>query len=285
MKKIICVLVLYKPNIELLCKVIESIYPQIDLLWISDNSPSPIDTSILANFENKIAYRKMDGNIGIAAAQNFGIKYAIDNNFDYLYFLDQDSISPHNIINSLQIEYEFLKSAQINIGAIGPRPFNRSENKEYKGSVKRGTKINDKITEVTELISSASFIEVNTFKKVGLMDETLFIDGVDHEWCWRANHIDNYRFFIAENIKLSHQLGEGDRYFLWKKVAIPTPFRTYYQFRNYFILLNRKYVPIYWKFANGLKYFIKLFYFPLCISPRREYLKNILKGLKDGLLS
>ena len=30
----------------------------------------------------------MPGNIGIAAAQNYGVRYAIENNFDYLFFLD-----------------------------------------------------------------------------------------------------------------------------------------------------------------------------------------------------
>lgn len=28
----------------------------------------------------------MPGNIGIAAAQNYGVRYAIENNFDYLFF-------------------------------------------------------------------------------------------------------------------------------------------------------------------------------------------------------
>lgn len=117
------------------------------------------------------------------------------------------------------------------------------------------------------------------------MDGSLFIDGVDHEWCCRCNKIMKGRFFIAENEHLSHQLGEGDRCFLWKKVAIPTPFRTYYQFRNYFILICRGYVPLYWKISNGIKYIIKAFYYPIFISPRKEYLKNIYGGIRDGIKS
>lgn len=283
MGKIICVLVTYNPDLQLLYSVINAIYSQVDTIWISDNStdnalnPSQFETS------SKILYKKMPGNIGIAAAQNYGIKYALENGFDYLYFLDQDSLSPTGIIKELLSQYVKLISKNINVGAVGPRPFNRKEGKEYRGSVKKGYKIDDEITEVTEIISSASFIAVSTFKKVGLMDERLFIDGVDHEWCWRATAKTGARFFIAETVNLSHQLGEGDHFFLYRKVAIPTPFRTYYQFRNYFVLLRRKYVPLYWKVSNGIKYFVKYFYFPLFIFPRNQYFKNINRGIHDGI--
>lgn len=283
--EVICVLVLYNSNMDLLSKVISSILPQVDLLWISDNSIKPLHLPLIVEESPCIIYRKMPGNIGIAAAQNCGVKYAIENDFKYLFFLDQDSISPANIINELLLKYYYLSSSSITVGAVGPRAFNRCENKEYRGSLKKGKKINDEITEVSELISSASLIAVSNFEKVGLMDEKLFIDGVDHEWCWRAKLKMGGRFFIVETMKLSHHLGEGDRYFLWKKVPIPTSFRTYYQYRNYFILLRRSYVPFYWKVTNGIKYMIKLFYYPLCISPRFLYLKNMWKGIRDGIIS
>ena len=108
----------------------------------------------------------MPGNIGIAAAQNYGVRYAIENNFDYLFFLDQDSISPANIINELLLQYDYLCSNFMTVGAIGPRAFNRCENKEYRGNVKKGKKINNEITEVSELISSASLIAISNFEKV-----------------------------------------------------------------------------------------------------------------------
>lgn len=136
----------------------------------------------------------MPGNIGIAAAQNYGINYAVEHNYNYLFYLDQDSIVPEDIISKLLFQYRFLLSNSIIVGAVGPRAFNRCENKEYKGSVKKGKKINNEITEVSELISSASLIAVSNFEKTGLMDEELFIDGVDHEWCWRASSRMNGRF-------------------------------------------------------------------------------------------
>ena len=281
MKNIICILVTYNPDINLLRQTINSILLQVDSLYISDNSTQQVDVSEFLSHE-KVIYQKMDGNVGIAAAQNFGIRYAIKENYKYIYFLDQDSISPCHIVENLYHAYLQLKDKDLNVGAVGPRPYNRSENKPYTGLVKRGTQIDNNITEVSELINSATFVSVDLFTKVGLMDENLFIDGVDHEWCWRAFTRTKCRFFIIENELLSHQLGEGDRYFLWRKVAISTPFRIYYQYRNYIILLKRDYVPLYWKLSNGLKYIIKLFYYPCFIAPRTLYMKNIFRGIKDG---
>lgn len=283
MRKVICVLVLYNPEISLLIRAINVIISQVDMLWISDNSTKLIAYPTEWRSSEQIRYQKMPGNIGIAAAQNEGIKYAIKEKYDFVYFLDQDSISPEGIVLQLVSQYRLLCSKGINVGAVGPRPYNRKENVEYRGSVRKGKILYEGITEVTELINSASLVPVKVFEQVGLMDESLFIDGVDHEFCWRAKRKLGSRFFIVESVKLSHQLGEGDRYFLFRKVAIPTPFRTYYQFRNYFILIRRGYVPVYWKLSNGFKYVIKYFYFPLCVPPRFGYLKNINKGVVDGL--
>lgn len=279
--KIGCILVLYNPDDVLLKKVIDAISPQVDTVFISDNSPSSRSDLNTSN----LVYKWLNGNKGIAAAQNEGLHWFSNNNFDFIFYLDQDSVVAPETVHSLITAYQKLNESGINVGAVGPRPVNRQDNKAYVGSVKKGLQIDEQTTEVSELISSASLIPLNKFKEAGGMDETLFIDGVDHEWCWRAHEKTNCRFFIIESVFLSHQLGEGDRRFLLKKIAIPTPFRTYYQFRNYFKLIRRKYVPTYWKMSNGFKYFIKLFYYPIFISPRKSYLKNMLTGIKDGIIN
>lgn len=278
-----CVLVLYNPEKELLIKTLCSIILQVEKVFIADNSCSPKEW--FKNYTDKIIYQRMSGNIGIAAAQNVGIKHFTEHNFSHIIFLDQDSIVDEGLISQLVKDLEFLNQKLILVGAIGPRPINRESNKKYRGSVRKGKPITPYITEVTEIISSASLVPLKYYKNIGLLEESLFIDGVDHEWCWRAKKIKNLRFFISEKALLSHKTGEGDRFFVFKNMAISTPFRTYFQFRNYFVLSRRNYVPLYWKLANGFKFFIKLFYYPIFIKPRKEYLKNILRGIKDGIFN
>jgi len=280
--KIGCVVVLYNPDTSLLVKVLDAVKEQVDGVFISDNSTEKVELSIFCENES-IVYEKMPTNLGIAAAQNVGIKYFIKNGFTHVVFLDQDSIMNQGLVSRLQEDLEYLKSQSIKVGAIGPRPVNRQSKKEYRGSVKKGKQITPYITEVTEIISSASLVELNNYKDVGFLDEALFIDGVDHEWCWRAMMINNLRFFISEKTNLSHQLGEGDRFFIMRNVAIPTPFRVYFQYRNYLILIKRGYVPIYWKLSNGFKYFVKIFYYPIFLKSHKAYLTNIMRGINDGL--
>lgn len=281
MMKVGCILVLYNPKWELTSNVIKYIIPQVDKIFISDNSTVP-QPSYLKEINN-VMYHSMHGNKGIASAQNEGLKYYINNNYDFVFFLDQDSIVEDDMVQTLVEHYLDLESRGYRVGGIGPRPINRQQNKEYRGSVKKGVIIDEYTTEVTEIISSASLISIEHIKLAGLMDDSLFIDGVDHEWCWRCSYKTGSKFYISEKTHLSHQLGEGDRKFLGKNISIPTPIRTYYQFRNYFILSRRKYVPIYWKLANGLKYIIKMFYYPIFIAPRGKYAKYILKGITIGI--
>ena len=66
-------------------------------------------------------------------------------------------------------------------------------------------------------MSSISLIPCKVFNIVGGFDESLFIDGVDNEWCWRAWHKCGLRSFIVEDAEIGHMLGEGDRFFFLKK--------------------------------------------------------------------
>ena len=281
-KTIGCILILYNPDIDLIKAVTHSVVGQVDAVFIADNSAVSHHSLFELLGENAI-YRKMTGNIGIAAAQNEGIQYFQKEGFTHLFFLDQDSILTPGLVQQLVKDLESLEKKNILVGGISARPYNRESEKKYQASVTKGKSYSDSLTEIGEIMNSASLISVNNFEKVGLFDESLFIDGVDHEWCWRAKSKKSLRFFISEKTKLSHFLGEGDRFFLFRKVAIPTPFRAYYQYRNYFILVRRDYVPTYWKFKNGIKYFIKLIYYPLFIKPRKEFRTAIFKGIKDGI--
>jgi rhamnosyltransferase len=278
-KKIGCIIVLYNPNISMLFEILKEVSDQVSTVYIVDNSTT--DNKLdFSSYEN-VVFKKLGNNIGIASAQNMGLNFFKD--YDFILFLDQDSIPSKNLVAKLLKNYQFLLNKKINVGAVGPRPFNRAENTKYEGSIKKGKKIYHNITEVGELISSSSLIAVENFNQVGLLEDGLFIDVVDHEWCWRASAIGNYRFFIIEDVLLSHQLGECDKKFLGININIPAPIRTYYQFRNYIKLLNRKYVPLYWKLSNGIKYFIKYFYYPLCINDGKKYLKYMNKGIYDGV--
>ncbi len=281
--KIGCVLIAYNPDAEILAKSLTLLSPQVEEIFLGDNTPNANLTTknITLKFDN-ILYNPFNCNIGIAAGQNKGIEYFTKKGYDYILFMDQDSLVTDNMVASLCRDIKWLTKQGFNVGGIGPQPINKQNGRNYTTNHLQ-TITDKKLAKVDQLISSASLIPIQLFKQVGMMDESLFIDGVDYEWCWRAHTLAHVDFFISLTTQLAHQLGEGDKFFLYRPIAITPPFRIYYQFRNYIWLLHRKYVPLKWKIKNGLKYLIKVFYYSLLSNKKQLYINRMFYGIKDGL--
>lgn len=283
LSKIGCVQVLYKPNIETLNNTLSTLIHELNIIVIVDNSPDRLTKVELTILNNpNIIYVFNGKNLGIAKAQNIGIEILINKGIEYIYFTDQDSVPSPGTIRNLFSELCWLTVNGYKVGAIGPMLINKESNNEYKAKVLKEQFINSTIVEVKDLISSGSLIPSDILNKVGFMDETLFIDGVDHEWCWRSLKY-GYRLFKSKKAIIQHLVGEGDRKFFEIPISISSPFRTFYQYRNYLILCKRNYAPTYWKISTGIKYLFKIFYYPIFIKPRIQYLKNILYGIISGI--
>ncbi|MBV8254349.1 MAG: glycosyltransferase family 2 protein [Chitinophaga sp.] len=287
-ESVYAIVILYNPQIEQVLKGLSSTLEQVDKVILVDNSPVSQENAILSVLTtkdtSKICYLFNNANLGVAEGQNIGIKKALAFGADFVLILDQDSIPEPMMVKNLMKDYQLLIHLNENVGVIGPVSINKQNNQPYKPRVKKFTAYEGAphIWKVTELISSGSLISKTTFEKVGLMDERLFIDAVDHEWCWRAIR---YGFSCAQttSASLGHMLGEGDRKILGISIAITSPFRVFYQYRNYCYLVKESYVPLYWKINNAVKFSIKLIYYPLFVAPRMQYLRNMVKGIKAGM--
>lgn len=290
--KIGCVVVLYNANKERVCQIVQGIVGQVDGLCFVDNSCRSILNEIdsivsCANDTFCLNYIPLNNNKGIAYAQNRGVDFFISQKFDYVLFCDQDSDLPKGTVNKLLNAHIALQNEKYNVGVVGTMPYNKVTKMAYplkSKIINSHLNINGiKITETYSLISSASLIKVSSFGDVGYFNENLFIDGVDHEWCWRAWHLCGLRSFLVDDAIIYHYFGEGDRKIGTKKISIASSTRLFYQYRNYLWLCRMPYTPRYWKKKNGIKYAVKLFYYPLFISPRMKNLNNIIKGIFAGI--
>ena len=282
------IIILYNPDIKQTIHSIEILLPQVDKIYLIDNSYDSNQEYFPQN--DKIAYIPLLKNTGIAAAQNIGIKHIIKDKCDFALFSDQDSVAESDTVEKLLDTYLFLKSEGIKVGGVGTRAINKetgmpypSKSKEYeKVEIKTDIQGKATATRCSYIRSSISLIESKIFDETGNFDEKLFIDGVDNEWCWRAASF-GYLFYIAENAQIRHMLGKESRKIVNKNISISSEFRIYYQFRNYIWLSRRSYVPYWWKFRHFLKYAVKTVYFPLFVKPRMVYARQIIRGIKDGL--
>lgn len=284
------IMVLYRPDWDTTGKAIATLAAQVDELCIVDNTPDTDNTPNLPASEN-ITYIPLKENRGIAAAQNIGVRHFLDKDFDFVLFSDQDSEAPAGIVSELLNGHKILEEQGIKIATVGTRAINKQTGKPYPPKSKelglpiemKGDNTPPDITECYSVISSMSLTSTISLRLVGGFDESLFIDGVDHEWCWRAWHMKRLRSFIVETAKINHMLGEGDRKIGNKEISIASAFRVYYQFRNFLWLRDRDYTPKFWIKKNDPKFLVKTIYYPLFVKPRKLFLKNILRGIKDGL--
>lgn len=227
-------------------------------------------------------YISLLSNKGIAIAQNIGIAKAKELGCKHIVFFDQDSSFDNHYVNQIVEQYKVIENNKINIFLLGPTVFNEKTKKEYKSAFhKYSTDING-FQQRREIISSGSCVAISKIAKVGGLDDELFIDTVDFEWCWRAMHY-GYINGITTNVSLNHNVGQREINIFRHKVIISSPFRYYYQYRNFIRLCSRKYVPFSWKRNVGIKYFLRIFYFPFVLKDGIKIVKFMIKGLFAGL--
>lgn len=273
-------IILYKPDMDITEKLITSTAKQVDVISIVDNSPSPTPLSI--NDQN-FHYHHFPNNIGIAAAHNIGLRDLRAAGCTFGMLLDQDSVIDNDLAFRLSSLLVASKVKNRPLVAIGPRIICSFSEKTVKPRVQREIAVYENLVCVTQIISSGMMIDLSKLELTGFKDERLFIDGVDHEWCWRAK-TQNLLVAIAQNVEMVHKLGDARSKFAGITYKVGSPVRLYYQFRNILILTRRGYVPNYWKVRNLLVLPIRFFANSLLQNNKLERMKFMLCGIWDGLL-
>lgn len=280
------VIVLYNPSGTLLVSNLNKIIncPVVDNIFYVDNSE--LNSSLFQGDNLKVKYIPLNGNYGIAKAQNIGLEMSLSNtNSNAVVMFDQDSILDSPLLESLYKDYCNLSElVGCNLAAMGPNIIDSFSDKEETAvfSRFRNGKSYPGYELKREIIASGKVINKSALLEVGYMEEELFIDGVDHEWCWRANS-KGYKVFISKTSSMVHTVGDSRKKIGPVTLRVSSPIRMYYQFRNYFTLASRNYVPFYWKFRNLIGYCMKFVVFGFLVNDRKERMGYILKGIKHGL--
>lgn len=223
-----------------------------------------------------------EDNKGIALAQNIGIQRLMEHQeITHVVFLDQDSRLSDDYPLSIAREFERIAQTQ-RLAFLGPIVKNECTGEEYKSVIHHDQITSEGLIPRREVISSGGCTTTDCIRNIGLNDGRLFIDYVDFEWCWRANS-KGYICGITPKLSISHKVGRRSVSLSGYLIILSAPYRYFYQFRNYLWLAGRKYVPLQWKIAMGIKNLARFFYFPLFIKQGGECWKYMVKGIIAGL--
>ena len=266
--KVCAGIVTFNPNLRLLTENIEAIYKQVNQIIIFDNGSDNVNEIEGLIIDKNIHLIKCELNKGIAFALNRLCEWAYNNEYKWILTLDQDSISPSNLVSELK-PYSKYKG----IAIIAPEIIYRN-NEKYTVVRKKNFKF------VNWVITSASLTNTSIWKKIHGFDEKLFIDCVDFDYGVRVNRA-GYKIIKVFSTYLLHDLGKLKCRQLFGKTIYITNHsanRYYYMVRNNIYLKKKLNVgkPIW----STFKHIVKIVFFE---RDKCAKMLSIMKGIKDGM--
>ena len=243
--KVAAVVVVFGPD-DRFRKLLLSLVEQANKVWVIDNQPNYAFDKYLKGqkpcHRNNITLIENKKNVGLAAAQNQGIKLALEDGVDWVLLLDQDSILDKDFVkNMLKAGHKYKNKK--NIGFLTPRhefdDGSPSVPTYSKGLFLRPKRYHMDLDEIDDTIlfgmASGSFIPRHTLEEVGLMREEFWIDYIDYEFSFRVRER-GYRIIGVGGARLNHRLGVTNQLKILGKVF---SFQVHPAFRRYTIYRNR----------------------------------------------
>ncbi len=287
------VVVCFNPERQNLRHLVDALLPQAAHVLLVDNGSDASARGWLEALNGPRTELVLNGaNLGVAAAQNVGIRLALARGASHIALFDHDSLpAPDMIARLLAAEKSARESMSARIAALGPacidiktgnmQPFIR-----LAGWPRRKIPAAGDLAplQVDHLISSGSLLPAQALRDVGLMDESLFIDYVDIEWCLRAR-AGGYVCVGAPAARMNHRIGDAAvRLPLVRRhVDIHAPERHYFFYRNALWLYRRGYIPFWWKVQNGVSMLARLPFYLAGSPDRAQECRCILRGIAAGL--
>ncbi|MBD0416668.1 glycosyltransferase family 2 protein [Oryzicola mucosus] len=277
------VVVTYNPYLDHLVELLSQLRESAGAVVIINNG-LPL-TGIATDIDNP-------DNVGLATALNQGIAIAKQGGFRFVALFDQDSRPAPNMIAILRKAFIDLQQAGCNTAAVGPTyldprtqeiiPFVRWGFPRHQRVIGQTTPLR-----VDFLITSGTLIPLSVIEQIGEMDDAMFIDNIDMEWCARA--IDaGYALFGVPTAKMIHTIGDSIRtinlFGLQRQIQVHAPLRLYYIMRNRIHLYRLRHVSWRWKLSDLIRIVYKYALFAFVIPPRIENVRYMTKGIAHGIL-
>jgi hypothetical protein len=171
--------------------VFQSDYPNLEVVVVDNNSTDE-SLELAKKFFSKFHFIKNEKNLGFAAGNNVGIKFALEKMADYVFLLNNDARIEKNTLSELVRKTEERKD----IGIASPLIINGNTNEVWfsGGKIKwfsmkavHNFRPNSKTPYETEYVSGcAMLIKKEVFRAVALLDEDYFLYYEDADFCLRA---------------------------------------------------------------------------------------------------
>lgn len=265
MCKVAAIIVSYNPDSNLFDSI-NLLLNQVEKVIIVDNGSKEKYIKYIKSInEDKIEIILNKENLGVATALNIGVRKALENGYEWILTMDQDSkASPDMVKKMFNVYNSINREERKDILSIFPNFVD-----ERIQSIEENSNMNS-YEYVDADITSGNLLRKEVFEKVGFFDDSLFIDLVDTDFCMRLNE-KGIKMIKIRDAVLYHSLGESKTI---KGILGSFNTSNHSALRRYYMTRNRFYI---WEKYKGLNSFTlnrdkKLF--------KKEFVKIIL-GEKD----
>jgi rhamnosyltransferase len=288
-RPLVCaVVVTFEPDAQALQSLLTRLVLQVASVLVVDNGSSRRPATPMCGGTTLIL---LDHNAGIGAAQNIGVRAAVERGAAFVLLMDQDSMPAEDMVAQLVAAHDQAIASGQRVAAVGPRIVDPDGHDDGFVRFRQGryqavaAAPGDGYIDCDMLISSGTLIPIAAIDALGGMAEDLFIDKVDTEWCLRAQ-AHGLRLLGAPQALLHHRLGDGAVriwFGRWRELRLHKPFRYYYMVRNGLLLRHSPHPTPAWCRADLRQLLSIVLYFGL-LKPRGfAPLRMMLRGLVDGL--
>lgn len=273
-QKIATVTVIYNPQ-EDTAETINMLADFGYLVIVISNGASEVFFNNLTRSKNLVVLKNHE-NIGLSLGLNQGIELALSFKcIDGIVLFDQDSKPAKEF--PLALKKAFLSIKHLNPACVAPELIDV----KALNSIKKISS-SDIYECVKTVATSGTYFSRKSISVVGLMDERFFIDGIDHEWCFRASSM-GFSIVTAHALRLDHDMGDlGFNLFGKFKPVHKSPIRHYYIVRNSILLARISHIPVGWRLREMLKSTYRMPIYFLLSSSKYESLVLMLLAIGHG---
>jgi rhamnosyltransferase len=278
---IAAIVVLYNPPDDMLDRLARIAATADKLIVVVNGASDGLISAIATMSEVRLILN--DKNRGLGEAMNQGLADAfteIDAHFALLF--DQDSLPEPGLGRTLRAAFCKAELDGARPAAMGARLIDVKGTNAHVGRQIRSA---GPIVAVPTLATSGTLLSRNAYHRVGPMRADLFVDCIDHEWCFRAAAAGLTSYVVAD-CTMQHDMGEDGFVFLGRYRPIHrSPFRHYFITRNSLWLVRQRHVPLAWRLREAAKIGPRMLAYCYFSRDRSATIGALSQAIWDGIAS
>jgi GT2 family glycosyltransferase len=217
LKNKVLISILNYDNFELTKKCVLSILNfsllNIEIYIIDNNSPGDSFKKIKDYFKD-LKVVKSKTNNGYAAGHKIAVNYAVENNFDFIWVLNNDLTLRKDALQKLLLAYEScgpgiygsitLKSENpdvVNFGGGNTEDINKDlDYNAYEGCLLEDYQKKTRLRKVQSVEGSSMLIPIDIINDYGFMEEDFFMYGEETDYCYKLKKHGISSFVVPESV-------------------------------------------------------------------------------------